>query len=360
MPRNSRSVAKATKTKEIAGEKKVGRRPRGALDKRVEKSRQGYRLKVDPELLDEAARYRSFRESAHAHFKKIRGTFTPQHNDFVYYQQNEKNVLFGKQIRLPLPNEKPSPTIDTLTLTREVAFDADEPSFLFKLIQGLYTRLPKEFVELQPNGPLWIFCFEKNGLILSELVHKSLHDHRAKIELKKLLLAYELHCQGKSIRKKFRIEPHVELLAFGLNRGLDRDNVTAEDRAEYLDDFCPDCTVRDPLAETAHPVTSTHRLWRYVRNLKRRFTEEPQKPKAETVEGLTAMAWRGLQQIRMSMFRDPTSLLDSIISRLELSESLSAEQRALRNELRQMTPQDREALTEALARRTSAIPMPVC
>ncbi len=335
----------------ISSGKKVKRSPRPGG--KITQEGQSYRDKVNPELLKEARQYKDFFESGREQSRKSRRTSAPQNNEFVYYLQDEKNQVTSWVIPLPLSREEHAPTIDSLTLTRESPVDVSDPEYLFKLIQGHFTKLPKQFAEMQVNIPLWNFCFEKTGKILAELVHQSLHDSKARVALAQLQLDYEIHLRRPNKRMKLRLEPHAELLAFGLNRGLDREDVTAEDRVAFLDDYCPKCSPRDDPTENRHAVTSIHRLWRKLVELRKRFsTASKEGPRGQKIEGLSVAAWQGFQEIRIAMLRRPRTLLEYLLSKLETSESLSAEQRALRDELKSMKPSELDALKIFLVNRS--------
>lgn len=357
MPRNSSFVASGRKTNQIGPEKKVkrGARLSGKFDRRCA----SYKEKVDAELLNQATRYKTFYEYVRASAAHSPEVQFPRHNEILIYSSDGTRRVIKEIIPLPLPNQSHKPTIDATTLTRGAHIDANDPNFLSSLIQGYLTPLPKRFAELQGEVPFWTYCFEKTGKILAELVHQSLHNRQAECELARLRLAYLRRGARAAERLKFQMTPHIELLAMGINLGLSQEDVTANDRAEFLDTYCPQCP-RRPDDEPRHPITSTHRLWRSLIALKEKFSaisggDEPRSDPAissansrKRIEGLSTAAWKGLQQMRIATPGHGTDLMEYLLWSLELSESLSAEQRALRHELREMTPAARQSLSGAL------------
>lgn len=341
-------VASLRKAVRLVPKKKINRHP--SSQNIGPEVRQRYRAKVDPELLSKADQYKTFHIEALADCRKAQRRQEIQHNDFVFGYQDEKKSISSNVFRLPLPNQRSRATIDMLTLTRGTDNKTDDPDYLFKLIQGHYTWLPQEFAHLQNQAPLWIFCFEKTEKILAELVHASLHDQRDKRALLRIQVDFETTCRGPKQRKKLSMEPHAELLALGLNLGLNRKNVTVADRAEFLDDYCGTCP---PWAEETgdgrHPLTSTNRLWLSLLRLRDRFCQIPHCAPQGRIDGLSVAAWQGLQQMKTLTFRHPNTFWKCVTFRLETSESLSAEQRCLQKELREMDVVQHEALTARFA-----------
>ena len=100
---------------------------------------------------------------------------------------------------------------------------------------------------------LWYLI--KTGKPLSNLVVASQRNLAALRQLTQFELEYLKNPSFRGRRTKFN-PWHVDLLQLGSGLGIEK--LTAEERTEYLDDFCPACT-------SIHSVKITQNLWNVMK-----------------------------------------------------------------------------------------------